>query len=126
MLKEVARFLGDFSSIELFISIMLAILFTFISTICYSYTNVISSEKAVVYFGFPSPVMKIEYRQELEDIYFRWGVLNALVVKGQTELLFEGAFLDILFYTLVSFFLVRTIYYIRDEYGYRRYYGSRA
>ena len=74
MLKEVARFLGEFSGIELFISIMLAILFTFISTICYSHTNVISSEKAVVYFGFPSPVMKIEYRQELEDIYFRWGI----------------------------------------------------
>jgi len=124
VLKEIARFLTNFSGVELFVSLALAILLTFLSTICYSSTTILSEEKAIVYFGFPSPSLKIELKRKLAPIFFRWGVMEALTVEGHVELLFEGAFLDILFYMIFSFLFARVIYHIRDEYHYRKYYSK--
>ena len=118
---KIADFISRFSTIELVISVIVAAFLTFISTISYSTTSVLSPDVAIVHYGFPLPLLEKIISKKVTEFPLRYKIVPALSISEDLNFLFEGALLDFVFFFVISFLIVRVAYSIRDEVKYRRY-----
>ena len=118
---KIADFISGFSTVELVISVIVAAFLTFISTISYSTTSVLSPDVAIVHYGFPLPLLEKIISKKVIEFPLRYKIVPALSISEDLNFLFEGALLDFGFFFVISFLIVRVAYFIRDEVKYRRY-----